>query len=147
MTAFEDLRRGWELPGDSVPFSLSGHARTRFAQRLRREGLPHEEFKRQLSWMLSGATVTASRPDWATGDEAADAWLLVGGFAAPLVWDGNEGQFVVKTVLAPSGYGEDYRHQRNEQRSRMTHAKRASKRRLRGRAPYRRQDSADHGEA
>jgi hypothetical protein len=73
----DDLARGWTLPFDSVPASLSESVRRGFRAQV--------GSRPTLSLSLSRARVTAKPPDW-VGQRSADAWLLVGsGIAIPLV--------------------------------------------------------------
>jgi hypothetical protein len=102
MNADADLARGWRLPGDSVPLIWTHHSVERFAERVR-PGLAEADVRVQLSRMLSGAVVTARRPDWldqsAPDASRADAFLLMGeDVCAPLVRH-RSGELAAVTVV------------------------------------------------
>jgi hypothetical protein len=109
---------GWSsLPADSVAVNFSGHARERFAERVR-DGVTRAAVRRELSLMLAAPTVTTKRPEWMLDSEHdAAAYLMLGpDVAAPLVRHAD-GELVATTVTFRGLVGPERRAGRNERKA------------------------------
>lgn len=99
MSALADIRRGWELPGDSLAVQYSPHSLKRYRDRIR-PALELDAVRRELCHLLATATVTRERPAWLHDDERQTAayLLLAGGtICLPLVDRG--GELIATTAL------------------------------------------------
>src|SRR5581483_4793676 len=63
VTAVEDLKAGWTLPGNCLPYELSRHAIERFGER-ERPGLAAEMVRSQMLFMLPNLCITKTPPEW-----------------------------------------------------------------------------------
>jgi len=122
-----DLRRGWNLRGDSVAVQFSEHAVTRFAERVR-PTLDTDHIREELSRLLSTATVSKVPPDWVrpgSGKVTPAAYLVLGDeICLPLVVNhGADGEWTATTTLLP----DIVEGQQRATRNRRAQARRAGK--------------------
>lgn len=106
MTAIEDLQRGWTLRADALPVQFSHHLVARMSERLGRE-LAEATVRRELSKMLSSATVTSAAPDWYVTHSQDSARRTVGYLRfgddaiVPLIRGRGGEELVGTTLLTP----------------------------------------------
>ena len=140
-----DLRRGWNLRGDSVAIQFSSHAITRFAERVR-PTLDADHIREELSRLLGTATVSRTPPDWVrpgSGKITPAAYLVLGDgeICLPLVVNhGADGEWTATTTLLPDIVEGQQRAGRN-QRAQARRAGKKASRRVQSRQGGRRQQA------
>jgi hypothetical protein len=138
MTAISDLAAGRTLRADNCPIGFSNHAVERMAERLGRD-LDPANVRKQLSQMLSGATVTKEPPPWYHTEHrqgGAAAFLCLGDdVVIPLVLH-EDGELLATTVITPGILTDSQREKRAAATTKFKAGKKASRRaqkRIRGR--------------